>query len=69
MADDCDMAQAAEALHLKMALKNAGSTTSRMGSLHYCEECGEPIPEARRLAIPGVRLCVDCQEEVDADHN
>ena len=26
-----------------------------------CDECGAPIPEARRKAIPGVRLCIDCQ--------
>jgi len=26
-----------------------------------CEECDAPIPEARRMAIPGVRLCIDCQ--------
>lgn len=32
-------------------------------SLNECEECGEPIPEARRRALPGVRLCVVCQEE------
>ncbi len=25
-------------------------------SLLYCEECGEEIPEARRKAMPGVRL-------------
>ena len=36
-------------------------------SLHFCEECGEPIPEARRRALPGVRLCVACQEEADKD--
>ncbi|MGM0691312.1 MAG: DksA/TraR family C4-type zinc finger protein [Pseudomonadota bacterium] len=30
-----------------------------------CEECGEPIPEARRRAVPGVRLCVVCQAERD----
>ena len=23
-----------------------------------CDECGVPIPEARRKAVPGVRLCV-----------
>lgn len=27
-------------------------------------ECGEPIPEDRRLAIPGVQLCVGCAERV-----
>jgi phage/conjugal plasmid C-4 type zinc finger TraR family protein len=28
-----------------------------------CEECGDEIPEARRLAIPGVKLCVFCKEK------
>lgn len=27
-------------------------------------ECGEPIPEGLRLAIPGVQLCVGCAELV-----
>ncbi|MDP3848608.1 MAG: TraR/DksA C4-type zinc finger protein [Pseudomonas sp.] len=27
-----------------------------------CGECGEGIPEKRRLAIPGCQLCVDCQQ-------
>ena len=29
-------------------------------------ECGNPIPEGRRRAIPGVHLCVECQEHIDA---
>ena len=33
--------------------------------LKYCEECEEEIPQARREAIPGVRLCVICQSEKD----
>ncbi|MFU0842589.1 MAG: DksA C4-type domain-containing protein [Burkholderia sp.] len=37
-------------------------------SLKFCEECGEPIPEARRRAVPGVRLCIKCQEEYDRTH-
>lgn len=35
-------------------------------SLTHCEECGEKIPEARRLAIKGVRLCIACQEEQES---
>lgn len=35
-------------------------------SAEECAECGEPIPEARRLAIPGVKLCIDCQKARDA---
>ena len=41
---------------------------SRMGSgpsRSNCEDCDEPIPEARRRAVPGVRLCVGCQAERD----
>ena len=34
-------------------------------SLSHCESCGEPIPEARREALPGVRLCVECQQDLD----
>ena len=34
-------------------------------SLHECEECGEAIPEARRQAMAGVRLCINCQAEQD----
>ena len=30
-------------------------------SRHQCEECDDPIPEARRVALPGVTLCVGCQ--------
>lgn len=31
----------------------------------HCADCEEPIPEARRKAVPGVTLCRDCQEERD----
>ena len=35
-------------------------------SLTHCAECEEPIPEARRAALPGVKLCLDCASERDA---
>ncbi|HET6432488.1 DksA/TraR family C4-type zinc finger protein [Dyella sp.] len=35
--------------------------------LEQCEECDAPIPAARRKAVPGVRLCVACQELEDAE--
>jgi uncharacterized protein (DUF362 family) len=31
----------------------------------HCEECETVIPEARRKAIPGVRLCIRCQSEFE----
>lgn len=35
-----------------------------MESAKWCAGpgCGERIPEARRLAVPGVQFCVECQE-------
>ncbi|MEZ5752880.1 MAG: DksA/TraR family C4-type zinc finger protein [Paracoccaceae bacterium] len=35
-------------------------------SLSHCAECDEEIPEARRAALPGVKLCVACQQDRDA---
>ena len=35
-------------------------------SLTHCAECDEPIPEKRRQAIPGVKLCIDCQSGREA---
>jgi phage/conjugal plasmid C-4 type zinc finger TraR family protein len=34
-------------------------------SLARCADCDEPIPEQRSLAIPGVKLCIDCASERD----
>lgn len=30
-----------------------------------CAECDLPIPEARRVIVPGVQTCVDCQELIE----
>jgi phage/conjugal plasmid C-4 type zinc finger TraR family protein len=35
-------------------------------SLTHCAECEEEIPAARREAISGVKLCIDCMQERDA---
>jgi phage/conjugal plasmid C-4 type zinc finger TraR family protein len=35
-------------------------------SLFHCTECGEPIAEGRRCAVPGVRTCIECQSARDA---
>ena len=37
------------------------SRRTRAGeSAERCAECDEPIPQARREAVPGVQLCVGC---------
>ncbi|WP_305804661.1 DksA/TraR family C4-type zinc finger protein [Stenotrophomonas sp. YIM B06876] len=47
------------------AIKRARSKLHHGPGLERCEECDAPIPEARRKAVPGVRLCVSCQEVQD----
>ena len=50
---------------VKDAIKRAKSLLPTGPSLESCAECGAKIPEARREAIPGVRLCLACQEAED----
>lgn len=47
------------------AIAHARSQLSSGESAHYCDECGDEIPEARRKALPGVRYCIHCQEKLD----
>lgn len=47
------------------AVKLARSRLPQGASLSRCEECDAVIPEARRTAIPGVRLCVGCQAALE----
>ncbi len=50
------------------AVARARSTLPVGESLACCAECGEPIPQARREAMPGVRLCITCQQALDTQH-
>ena len=52
---------------VKDAIKRARSQLRDGPGLTHCEECESPIPEARRKAVAGVRLCVACQEAEDRD--
>ncbi len=52
---------------IKDGVSRAKSRLPSGPSLTHCAECGTAIPEARRNAIPGVRLCVACQEAEDRE--
>ena len=49
------------------AVKRARSRLPQGPGALRCHECDEPIPEARRKALQGVRTCVSCQEALDAE--
>jgi len=38
-------------------------------SLNFCELCDEKIPEVRRNALPGIRLCIECQQGEDVEQH
>lgn len=47
------------------AVQRARSKLAVGDSAVNCEECGRVIPEQRRKAIPGVRLCIACQSAAE----
>jgi phage/conjugal plasmid C-4 type zinc finger TraR family protein len=52
---------------VKDAIKRARSQLPSGPGLTHCEECDAEIPDARRKAVPGVRLCVPCQQARDEE--
>jgi phage/conjugal plasmid C-4 type zinc finger TraR family protein len=52
---------------VKDGVRRAKSRLPQGPSATHCDQCAEPIPEARRAALPGVRLCIACQTKADAD--
>jgi phage/conjugal plasmid C-4 type zinc finger TraR family protein len=49
------------------AVRRARSQLPHGPDVTHCASCGESIPEARRNAVPGARLCVRCQDAEDRD--
>jgi len=49
------------------AVQRARGNLPKGESAEHCDECGDAIPQARREALPGVRLCVKCQSELDEE--
>jgi phage/conjugal plasmid C-4 type zinc finger TraR family protein len=52
---------------IKDGVKRAQSRLPQGTAASHCAHCRTAIPEARRAAIPGVQLCVACQEADDRE--
>lgn len=50
---------------IKDGVLRARSQLASGASLTHCEACEAEIPGARQKALPGVRLCLKCQEIED----
>lgn len=66
MTDPIDHAQELEERQRDTALRRQATRAGLAGktmadSAKGCQDCDQPIPEARRWAVPGCQRCVKCQ--------
>lgn len=62
MSDALDQAAQYEEQDRARALAAHRARQATGDSATHCDDCGEPIPAARRQAVAGCRLCIDCAE-------
>lgn len=64
--DECDLGSLMADKYMKDSLAGCRRQipTGAVSKTH-CEDCGEPIPEARRKAMPGCTRCVECASEFE----
>jgi len=61
--EEQELAQISSLMENEAVLRKAREAYAEKASkpsLEECKACGEPIPEARRKAVPGVELCLEC---------
>jgi phage/conjugal plasmid C-4 type zinc finger TraR family protein len=65
--DAADYAQRIQDQSLSLALDAAqqASLSKPSVSVLECEECGNSIPEKRRMAVQGCNTCIDCQQALE----
>ena len=64
--DALDKASEMETAYRENMIKAVRDVDKTMSS-SVCLDCGEPIPEQRRLAVKGCFRCVDCQIVAEAN--
>ncbi|MEZ9177592.1 TraR/DksA C4-type zinc finger protein [Vibrio kanaloae] len=65
MPDFIDHASSNEAKFTEMAIasqRKRSVQTSEQESAKECHECGDEIPELRRIKVAGCKYCVSCQQ-------
>lgn len=59
--EEAEMAQL-HSIHMHLnAIAEVRAKIRTGPSLEFCEDCGDEIPEARRNAVSGCTMCVECQ--------
>lgn len=62
--DIVDMAQDAEAVFRLTSIARRDVPVTGPAR-EICVDCDQPIPRARRLAVPGCTRCIGCQTEYE----
>jgi len=62
MADFADDASAVEELQRNAALSAHRINRDAISATH-CSDCGEDIPELRRVKVSGCQRCASCQQD------
>ncbi|EAV9118130.1 TraR/DksA family transcriptional regulator [Salmonella enterica] len=62
MADFADDASAVEELQRNAALSAHRINRDAVSATH-CSDCGEGIPQLRRVKVPGCQRCASCQQD------
>ena len=74
--DLADQASGNNEVHIQLKLKQTDAKILQAieealrrldnGTYGVCRDCGEPIAEARLMAIPWTRVCISCKEKQKA---
>lgn len=48
--------------NIQIALANRRTFSNAVSAMH-CTDCGDDIPELRRVMVPGCQRCASCQED------
>lgn len=59
--DEADLAQRYQEQFEQRVLQLHRDRLPKGESAVECQDCGDPIPEARRRAMPGCSRCICCQ--------
>lgn len=63
--DEADRSQQSEEMHKQLGLNRRVPRPQTPSTCTHCVDCGEPIPDARKAAVPETKHCTFCAEELE----
>ena len=60
--DDADRADKLINETISDSIAKVRESLNKANSIKWCIECGEDIGEARKVALPSAKMCIDCAD-------